>query len=142
MAYAGTAVVGGRGEGVVVATGGDRVRPISQAPAGRERRRSPLQREMDRLVRILLRSPSGSSPSCDAGFLRGNPPGENLLAASGCHAIPEEPPALVAVILGLGAYRLLRKKVLVRRLSAQETLGSVDQIQTDKTGLLRRTGWP
>ena len=51
-------------------------------------------------------------------------------------AIPEEPPALVAVVLGLGAYRLLRMKVLVRRLSAQETLGSVDLIVTDKTGTL------
>ena len=42
----------------------------------------------------------------------------------------------MAVVLGLGAYRLLRMKVLVRRLSAQETLGSVDLIVTDKTGTL------
>ena len=44
--------------------------------------------------------------------------------------------ALVAVVLGLGAYRLMRMKVLVRRLSAQETLGSIDLIVTDKTGTL------
>ncbi len=51
-------------------------------------------------------------------------------------AIPEEPPVLLAVVLGLGAYRLLRRGVLVRRLNAQETLGSVDLIVTDKTGTL------
>ena len=51
-------------------------------------------------------------------------------------AIPEEPPVLLAVILGLGAYRLLRRGVLVRRLNAEETLGAIDLILTDKTGTL------
>ncbi len=140
MAYAGTALVGGRSEGVVVGTGlATEFGRISRALAGRERRRSPLQREMDRLVRILLVVALGLiAIVVGLGFLRGNPPGENLLAgvSAAIAAIPEEPPALVAVILGLGAYRLLRMKVLVRRLSAQETLGSVDLIVTDKTGTL------
>ena len=67
------------------------------------------------------------------GFLRGHEAGKNVLAgiSAAIAAIPEEPPALVAVVLGLGAYRLLKMKVLVRRLSAQETLGSVDLIVTD-----------
>ena len=43
---------------------------------------------------------------------------------------------LLAVILGLGAYRLLKRGVLVRRLNAEETLGAVDLIVTDKTGTL------
>jgi len=140
MAYAGTAVVGGRGEGVVVSTGlATEFGRISQALAERERRRSPLQREMDRLVRILLVvAVALIATVVSIGFMRGNPPGANLLAgvSAAIAAIPEEPPALVAVILGLGAYRLLRMKVLVRRLSAQETLGSVDLIVTDKTGTL------
>ena len=43
------------------------------------------------------------------GFIRGNPLGANLLAgiSAAIAAIPEEPPVLLAVILGLGAYRLL-----------------------------------
>jgi Ca2+-transporting ATPase len=140
IAYAGTAVVGGHGEGVVVATGlRTEFGRISQALAGRERRRSPLQRELDRLVRILLFVAIGLiAIVVTLGFLRGNPPGANLLAgvSAAIAAIPEEPPALVAVVLGLGAYRLLKLNVLVRRLSAQETLGSVDLIVTDKTGTL------
>ena len=43
---------------------------------------------------------------------------------------------LLAVVLGLGAYRLMRRGVLVRRLNAQETLGAIDLIVTDKTGTL------
>ena len=140
LAYAGTAVVGGRGEGVVVATGlTTEFGRISAALAGRERRRSPLQRELDRLVRILLVVAIGLiAIVVTLGFLRGNEAGKNLLAgvSAAIAAIPEEPPALVAVVLGLGAYRLLRMNVLVRRLSAQETLGSVDLIVTDKTGTL------
>ncbi len=66
------------------------------------------------------------------------PLGENLLAgiSAAIAAIPEEPPVLLAVILGLGAYRLLKRGVLVRRLNAEETLGAVDLIITDKTGTL------
>ncbi len=140
IAYGGTAVVGGRGQGVVIATGlRTEFGRISQALAGRERRRSPLQREMDRLVRILLFVAIALiAIVVGLGFLRGHEAGKNVLAgvSAAIAAIPEEPPALVAVVLGLGAYRLLRMKVLVRRLSAQETLGSVDLIVTDKTGTL------
>src|SRR5450759_5183196 len=140
IAYGGTAVVGGRGEGVVIATGlRTEFGRISLALAGRERRRSPLQREIDRLVRILLVVAIGLiAIVVTLGFLRGHEAGKNVLAgvSAAIAAIPEEPPALVAVVLGLGAYRLLRMKVLVRRLSAQETLGSVDLIITDKTGTL------
>jgi Ca2+-transporting ATPase len=140
IAYGGTAVVGGRGEGVVVATGlRTEFGRISQALAGRERRRSPLQREMDRLVRILFVVAIGLiTIVVGLGFLRGQEAGKNVLAgiSAAIAAIPEEPPALVAVVLGLGAYRLMKIKVLVRRLSAQETLGSVDLIVTDKTGTL------
>jgi Ca2+-transporting ATPase len=140
IAYGGTAVVGGRGEGVVVATGvATEFGRISTALGGRERRRSPLQRELDRLVRLLLFVAIGLiAIVVGLGFLRGNEAGKNVLAgvSAAIAAIPEEPPALVAVVLGLGAYRLLRMNVLVRRLSAQETLGSVDLIVTDKTGTL------
>lgn len=140
VAYAGTAVVAGRGEGIVVATGSTtEFGRIARGLAETERRRSPLQRELDRLVRILLVVAVGLIViTTGAGFLRGNTLGENLLAgiSAAIAAIPEEPPILLAVILGLGAYRLLRRGVLVRRLSAEETLGAVDLIITDKTGTL------
>ncbi|MGZ6340363.1 MAG: cation-translocating P-type ATPase, partial [Candidatus Limnocylindrales bacterium] len=140
LAYAGTSVVSGRGEGVVVATGlTTQFGRISQSLAGRDRRRSPLQRELDRLVKILLVVAIGLiAITTGAGFYRGLPVTSNILAgiSAAIAAIPEEPPALIAVLLGMGAFRLLKRGVLVRRLNAQETLGSVDLILTDKTGTL------
>ncbi len=142
MAYAGTSVVAGRGEGVVVAIGaGSEVGRIAGGLGTRERRRSPLQAELDRLVRILLVVAIGLIAIVTSlGFARGQAAGANILAgiSAAIAAIPEEPPVLLAVILGLGAYRLLRRGVLVRRLNAEETLGAIDLIITDKTGTLTR----
>ena len=140
IAYAGTSVVAGRGEGITVAIGTETAfGRIAGGLASRERRRSPLQLELDRLVRILLVVAVGLIiTTVGLGFLRGNPAGANLLAgiSAAIAAIPEEPPVLVAVVLGLGAYRLLRRGVLVRRLNAEEVLGAVDLVITDKTGTL------
>ena len=138
--YAGTAVVLGRGEGVVVATGPrTELGAIARQLGPTVRPRSPLERELDRLVRILLVVALALiAITVGLNLLRGAALGEALLAgiAAAIAAIPEEPPVLVAVVLGLGAYRLLRRRVLVRRLNAQETLGAVDLIITDKTGTL------
>ncbi|HEV8282068.1 MAG TPA: HAD-IC family P-type ATPase [Candidatus Limnocylindrales bacterium] len=140
MAYSGMSVVGGRGEGIVTAIG--RTTEIGRIAGGlttKERRRSPLQRELDRLVRILLVVAIALiAVTTGLGFLRGNPIGDNVLAgiSAAIAAIPEEPPILLAVVLGLGAYRLLRRGVLVRRLNAEEILGAVDLVITDKTGTL------
>ena len=140
LAYAGTSVVRGRGLGLVVASGqATEIGQIAGSLAVLERRRSPLQRELDRLVRILLVAALALiAITVGLGFVRGQPAGANLLAgiSAAIAAIPEEPPILLAVILGLGAYRLLRRGVLVRRLNAQETLGAVDLILTDKTGTI------
>jgi Ca2+-transporting ATPase len=140
MAYAGTAVVSGTGIGLAVATGtATELGKIAATLSGSERRRSPVQRELDRLVRILLVAAiSLILITVGLGFARGQTAGANLLAgvSAAIAAIPEEPPILLAVVLGIGAHRLLRKRVLVRRLSAQETLGAVDLILTDKTGTL------
>lgn len=142
MVYAGTSIVGGRGSALAVATGSaTELGAIAGTLGTDRRRRSPLQRELDRLVRILL----GAAVvlivvTVGLGFLRGQPAGANLLAgiSAAIAAIPEEPPILLAVILGLGAFRLMRRGVLVRRLAAQEALGAIDLIITDKTGTLTR----
>ena len=140
VAFAGTSVVGGRGEGLVVAIGSStEVGRIAGRLGSANVRRSPLQLELDRLVRILLVVAIGLIAIVSGlGFVRGQSLGENVLAgiSAAIAAIPEEPPVLLAVILGLGSYRLLKRGVLVRRLNAEEVLGAIDLIVTDKTGTL------
>ncbi len=140
MAFGGTSVVGGHGEGIVVAIGaGTEVGRIAGRLTVRTTRRSPLQHELERLVRIMLVVAIALIAIVTGlGFFRGQTLGQNLLAgiSAAIAAIPEEPPVLLAVILGLGAYRLLKRGVLVRRLNAEEVLGAIDLIVTDKTGTL------
>lgn len=51
-------------------------------------------------------------------------------------ALPEELPIALTLFLAIGAWRLSLKKVLARRMSAIETLGSCDILCIDKTGTI------
>lgn len=73
-----------------------------------------------------------------AGLWRGEPILDMFLAsvAVAVGAIPEGLPIALTVILSVGVERLARKKAVVRKLVAAETLGSTTLILTDKTGTL------
>ncbi|HZX59129.1 MAG TPA: cation-translocating P-type ATPase, partial [Mucilaginibacter sp.] len=141
MAFKGTHVTYGRGKGVVTAIGMETELGKIAGMLVEKEPPTPLQLRMNqfsqRLTYIILFI-------CVilfiTGFLRGYSALNMLLLALSVAvaAIPEALPAIITISLSLGSKRLVRNNVLIRKLYAVETLGSVSFICTDKTGTLTR----
>ena len=140
MVYMGTFVTAGRGLTVVTATAMDtQLGHIAGLLQTVEREPNPLQRRLRHLGRRLVVIASFLVAVIFAlGLLRGIEVRLMFLTAVsiGVAAIPEGLPAVVTIALTLSAQRMLRRNVLIRKLSAVETLGSVTVICSDKTGTL------
>ena len=143
MAYSGTLVVHGTGEGIVVATGkATELGRINRLLSDVEVVATPLLRQVNRFGRLLALA---IVALCAATYLygtlaRGLPSADMFLmaVALAVSAIPEGLPALMTVTLALGVQRMARRNAIVRRLPAVEALGSVTVICSDKTGTLTR----
>jgi Ca2+-transporting ATPase len=142
MVYAGTAVTYGRGRAVVVSTGTDtEFGAIARMLETIERGKTPLQLNLDRVAMILARAALVIVlVVVGLGLLRGEPVLDMLLfgTAVAVAVVPEALPAVITISLTLAAQRMVRRKALVRRLPAIETLGSVSVIGSDKTGTLTK----
>lgn len=138
--FSGTLVVQGKGLAEVIATGiHSQFGKIGLSLKNIEQDETRLQIEMKALIRKLLIAGVFLSLVVIAGFYfsRGNfiQALLNGLAAS-MAILPEEFPVVLTIFLALGAWRLSQKKVLTRRPSAIETLGSATVLCTDKTGTI------
>jgi Ca2+-transporting ATPase len=140
MAYLGTTVLAGNGAGVVTATGSaTELGRIGQLVGQAGERTTPLERQVEGLGRRLIALAIGICGLVGlAGILHGQPLGLMLETAISLAvaAVPEGLPAVTAVALAAGLWRLARAGALVRRLPAVETLGSTTVICADKTGTM------
>ena len=140
MIFMGTFVSNGHGEVVVTETGMyTELGRIAQLIHAVDRAPTPLQRRLNQLGKMLAAAALAIVTLIFVlGLLRGEPLKLMFLAAVslGVAAVPEGLPAVVTIALTLGAQRMLKRKALIRKLSAVEALGSVNVICSDKTGTL------
>jgi len=138
--FSGTLVASGSGLCLVAATGPrSEIGRIGQSLASLETEAPRLQRQTRRLVLVFAVGGVGASLLAVLlyGLLRGAwLDGALAGIALGMSLLPEEFPVVLTVFMAMGAMRMSRVRVLARRASAIETLGSATTLCTDKTGTL------
>ena len=147
MVFSGTAVAAGRGRAIVTTTGAaTELGKIASSLQQTEEQQTPLQKELARVGKLLgivviviavvmsvtiLLVDQVRTLSAVVDVL--------LLAVSlAVAAVPEGLTAITTIVLSLGMQRMAQRNVLVRKLSAVETLGSTTVICSDKTGTLTK----
>ncbi|HEY7051104.1 MAG TPA: HAD-IC family P-type ATPase, partial [Mycobacterium sp.] len=140
MLFQNTAVTRGTASIVVTATGMQtEMGQIASMLTAVERKRSPLQKELDSLTKVLgVIAWSAVAFIVVVGLARGLHAKELLLlgTAMAISAIPTGMPAFVSGLLSYGAKQLADAKAVVKNLTDVETLGATSAINTDKTGTL------
>ena len=142
MCFSGTVITGGRGRGIVVATGMDtEIGHIANMLQTKKQDDTPLQRQLKHLGKVLIAvCVAVCALVAAAGFLLGGELYTMILTgvSLGVASIPEGLPIVVTICLALGVWRLTNVNAIVRRLPAVETLGCTTCICTDKTGTLTK----
>lgn len=140
IAFMGTLVRSGYGQGIVISTGAKtRFGAISASLQEIESPRTPLQLSMDRLGQELSYISFGVIGLIVViGLLQGRKLLEmfTIGVSLAVAAIPEGLPIIVTVTLALGVLRMAKRGAIMRRLPSVETLGSVNVVCSDKTGTL------
>lgn len=140
MAFKGTAITRGAGEGVVVATGmNTEIGQISDLAQSAQSKSAPLERRLDKLGhRLVWLTLLLAVLTILVGILRGHDVAEMVQTgvALAVAAVPEGLPVVATLSLARGMWRMSQRNALITQLSSVETLGATTVILTDKTGTL------
>ena len=142
MLFMGTSASYGHGRAVVVNTGmNTEFGTIAELLQSSESRKTPLQNNLDDLGKKLgIWAIILAALMSLLGIYRGYEIVEMFVwgVALAVAVIPEALPAVVTITIALGVRRMVKRKALIRKLPAVETLGSTNIICSDKTGTLTR----
>ena len=140
MLFQNTSITRGTAATVITATGMQtQMGQIATMLSSVTRKRSPLQRELDSLTKVIgIIAWTAVAFIVVMGLLRGEDFDQVLLVgtAMAISAIPTGLPAFVSGLLSMGAKQLAEAKAVVKNLTDVETLGATSAINTDKTGTL------
>ncbi|CAI5439101.1 unnamed protein product [Caenorhabditis angaria] len=142
IGFMGTLVCGGRGKGIVISTAANsQFGEVVKMMMGEESPKTPLQKSMDELGKQLSFYSFGVIGVIfviglvqERNFVEMFTIGVSLAVA----AIPEGLPIVVAVTLAIGVMRMAKRRAVVKKMPAVETLGCVTVICSDKTGTLTK----
>lgn len=140
MVYSGCSITYGTGKAVITSTGMDtEIGKISELLTSNPETMTPLQIKLTKMGKYLgLLALLACAVIFTVGTMNNIPIMEIFMTSISLavSAIPEGLPAIVTIILSIGVQRMARKHVIIRRLTAVETLGSASVICSDKTGTL------
>ncbi|MDM9385573.1 HAD-IC family P-type ATPase [Chlorogloeopsis sp. ULAP01] len=140
MVYMGTLVTGGQGIAAVVATGKYTEMGKIQMMVGEATMpETPMEKQLDQAgSQLVVISGAICAFVFGIGLLRGNGVLQMLKStiSLAVAAVPEGLPTVATTTLALGIANMRKHNVLIRRLDAVETLGSIETICMDKTGTI------
>lgn len=138
--YAGTIVSRGRGFMKVTATGmNTRFGQIAKTLSSIKESKTPLQKKLEIFTKQLgIIGIIASFTVFLLSFVKEKNTIESFILAVSLAvaAVPEGLPAVMTIILSIGVERMAKRKTIVRKLNAIETMGSLTLVATDKTGTL------
>jgi len=149
MVFAGTMVVAGTGHAIVTATGAQtQLGLISSMLRNADSLETPLTKAMGKLgkmislaiivlaILMLILGIWRTMMTTGASFAKAFQDTILFAISLAVGAIPEGLPALITIALAIGVQRMAKRRAIVRKLPAIETLGSTTVICSDKTGTL------
>ncbi len=148
MIFSGCTCVYGRGKAIVASTGMStemgKIAELTQV----KHEHTPLQKALDRFGKVLgiiilaicavVMVVEILTKHADVSYAIAAFEGFETAIALAISAVPEGLPAAIVITLAIGVSKMAKRKTIVARLPAVETLGSVDYICSDKTGTLTR----
>ena len=140
IAYAGTLITSGQAESVVWGIGDQtETGRIAHLISSAVELSTPLTKKIAQFSKLMLRVILAlAAATFVLGIARGEKAEDMFMAAVALAvgAIPEGLPAAVTIVLAIGVARMAKRRAIIRKLPAVETLGSTTMICSDKTGTL------